>query len=315
MHGDPPVRQGGGQPVGEAGGAPRQRPERRLRGGIGPLRRAGAPAHGPTHPSHQAARLVGGGQEERKGGGGTELVDSAGVDAPDERVDEPVDHGLTEALADDLAHRAVAEAHPRPQVGAEQVPGHPGRLGRGEDPRSEQWEPAGRHPEVQPGGHHAQSPPGPDRGTAAPHGHHVPFQSELGAQVGGLRAPSQKGVGGQVDTAPGELGGPHLAADPVRRLEEMDLQRSTGGRAGADHQLPGGGQTGDTAAHDRHDRRGRGAHAGCMSTGSVGGVHPTAVRTTPARRPRKCGSSLSDGVRAKAIPRESATCRASMSRS
>src|ERR1019366_8175473 len=103
-------------------------------------------------------------------------------------------------------------------------------------------------------------------------------------------------------------GGLPLAAAPVGGFEEMDLRRSTAGWIGAGHQLPGGGETGHTAAHDRHDRRVRGAHAGCVSTGpGAVGEPPAAVRTTPARRRRNGGSSLSDGVRAKAIPSEPAT--------
>ena len=80
-------------------------------------------------------------------------------------------------------------------------------------------------------------------------------QAELVAQLGGLGAPGQEGVGGQIDGASGELGRSELAADPVARLEHVTTGAGVAVPARrAGDQLPGRGQPGDPRADDGDGR-------------------------------------------------------------
>ena len=96
----------GGQGVdelgGQAGGAPRRatrtpaagrRPGAVRRRGVWP----GTAADG--GPRMRLPGLLGGGDEGREGGRRAQVVDPAGVDPPDQRVDQPIDDGPAQARA------------------------------------------------------------------------------------------------------------------------------------------------------------------------------------------------------------------------
>ena len=74
---------------------------------------------------HEAARLAGGSQQEGKGGGGAEVIDAAGVDTPDERIDQPLDDRSAQPFAHDVAYRPVAKLRPGDEPDGEEVPRHP----------------------------------------------------------------------------------------------------------------------------------------------------------------------------------------------
>src|SRR5947208_16449538 len=76
-------------------------------------------------------------------------------------------------------------------------------------------------------------------------GHEIGFETELATQLETPRHAGEKGVGGSIDRAPGELGADDLAAEVIARLVHDDLGV---GRLGA--QLVRRGQSGDAAAYD-----------------------------------------------------------------
>ena len=164
----------------------------------------GPPATRPE-PVHEAPGLVRGGDQHRHGGRRTEVVHPAGVDPSDQRVHQPLDHRASESLADDVADRPVAEGLAPAPMGADQVPGHPDRLRRAQDPRPEQRPPSGGHSEVQSLGHRPEPAPGPDGGAGGTHRDQLVGQPELVAELRRLGPPAEEGVGGHVDGPSGEL--------------------------------------------------------------------------------------------------------------
>ncbi len=250
-----------------------------------------------------------------------EVVDARGVDPADERVHQTVDDRSPESLADDRSHRPVANASAG-SVRDEQVGRHPERLTRAQDPRAGQRPPTGGHPEVQPVGHGGQAAACPHRGAGGSDRNQFVGQPELVAELGGFGTPGQEGVGGQVDRAAGEFGRSQLASHPIARLEYMHDRWGGTVPSRSGNQLPRRRQPGNAGADHGHRGPGLSGHAGW-----VGGVGPITAETSPlvagtaarhttsASSAVKRGSSLSDGVRANATPRDRAVAAASMSRS
>ena len=162
--GDAAGHQGPGQLVDQAGRGAGQRPEHRRRpavaGGCGP-------GPGRTQAPHQAARLVGGGDEHREGGRRARAgrrprrgsLRSAGRPAgppPGARAARP-----TISPTD----RSPEGVPPRCGRGRTRSACHPEALARAQDPGSKEGPPPGGHAEVEPVGHGSQPAPGPDGGT------------------------------------------------------------------------------------------------------------------------------------------------------
>ncbi len=306
--------------VGQAGRAVGEGPEHRGRNrggsGRGGPGRSGGPD--PTESVHEASRLVRHRDQYRHHRGGTEVVDTTGVDPAYQGVDQALDHRASESFSDDLPDRPVAHGRTQAPVWFDQVPGHPQRLRRGEDPRPEQGPPPGRDTEVQPVGHGPEPAPRPDGGARRPYRDQLVGGVELVDQPGGLGPPAQEGIGGQVDRPAVELGGAELASGPTARLQDMDDRGRASVPARGRDQFPGRRQPGDPGPDDGDGRPAVG-HAGGAEPDTAGAVPGPACaterRTTPARMSRNLGSSLRDEVRVRVIPTDRATSRASMSRS
>ncbi len=203
---------------------------------------------------------------------------------------------------DDLADRAVAGDAPGAAVRGHQVACHPQRLRGAEYPRTRERPPLGRHSEGRTFGHRTQPSPCPDRRTGRADRHQLVGDAELFAQLGRLGSPREERIAGEIDGPAGELVRAELPPDSWRRVDEHDRRRAV--RSRLSHQLPRGREAGDTRADDDEGRAGGRAHR-----------RSAAARTTPARAARNRGSSLSDSVRANAMPASLATPAASTSRS
>ena len=181
------------------------------RGGDGGGRRP------PHEPAHQAPGLVGGGEQDREGGRRAQVVDVAGVDPPDERVDQPLDHRPAEPPPDDLAHGPVAEGRrPGARWGltrSRATRSDSGRAARMPDRASGHhgWGPRGSGPRASAGAgpgprwRRPRPPPGPARRSARAR----------------RRAPSPRAAGPGRRRRPGRpsvrrtAAGSELAAEPI----------------------------------------------------------------------------------------------------
>ena len=263
--------------------------------------------------AHEAPGLVGGGEEDREGGRRTQVVDAAGVDAADQRVDQPLHHRPSQALPDDVTHRPVAEGRPGRQMGVDQVrrPPAPTRPGSRIPERS-----SGHHrvgtPRFSPRASSAagpgprwrrrRRPPGPVRRSGR--------VRRRARSASGRRA--RKASAARSTAPSGELGRPG-ACRPVRPADSStdDLGRravavSPGGPPTSSHAAA---RPAMPAADHRDDRPGARGRCRCRPGRTGHPAAPAAARTTPARMARNRGSSLRDGVRAKATPTDRATLR------
>ena len=256
VHGDPPGRQGGGQLGGQPGGAAVERPEDRRRRRPGRTGSGWPGDGGGAETLHEAARQPVGSQQRREGGLGAEVVDAAGVDPADQRVDQALDHLVAEPGLDHCPPRPGRPVDPRIRpVGTDQVEPRPAADRPGRGCRTGPAATPGGDAQVQPVGHHPQPAPRPQRRAPAPRGRPGRRCSPSSLHsCGGLGPPGQEGVGGHVDGPPAELGGADLAAGPAAGLEDDDPRaRSPAPRRGPD-QLPRGGQPGHAATDDGDDR-------------------------------------------------------------
>ena len=227
----------------------------------------------------------------------TQVVDTAGVDPAHQGVDQALDDLVAQPRSDDVADRPVGGA-PGRRGGAGPGRARPGRVRAG--PRmpertmgharvgTPRFTPSGiirRRPRT-----HSDAPlaPGATSASVRPSSSHSRVAS---------RSSGQEGVGGHVDGAPAELGGSDLAPGPAAGLQHHDAGRRA--PAARPDELPGRRQPGHAAA----DRRRHGRAVGRVRRDGRITVGPAAARTTSASRVRKAGSSLSEGVRAKATPR------------
>ena len=113
--------------------------------------------------AHEAAPLLGRGEERGIGGRGRHVVHRTGVDAADERVHQPVDHPLAELAGHERPDGAVADGPAHVGPGQQRVAGQAQLPAQPEDARS------GRRPE--PGGDAQRQALG--QGAHAPAGPHA----------------------------------------------------------------------------------------------------------------------------------------------
>ena len=170
----------------------------------------------------EAPRAVESGGDLRGARRQAELAGVAGVDAADQRVDQPIQHLRAEAVLDERAEvvgRGVAAPHER----LERRP----RLARpAEQAGAGQRAEAGRHPQHQPVRDGVQRAVPPDVGPAG-RGRDQVVEAELVGEVDGPGHPGQEGVGALVDRGQaGEGRGADLAAEPLVGLEQRDPWRS-----------------------------------------------------------------------------------------
>ena len=284
--GHPPRRQGAASSVGQAGRAVGQGPEDR--GPAGAV--SGATARRPARPSRRM-RLPGWWDAAISTGNVAAALSSS---TPPAWI--PPTRGSTSRSTTGRPSRSPTisptdrspKAVPVPQVGFDQVPGHPERLRRAQDPRPGQGPPPGGDPEVEPVGHGPEPAPGPDGGARRPH------RDQL---VGRARArrtgrwPRAAGPGRR--RRPGRPVGRRTRRTAACPRSDRS-PRSTmdlGWRPvvpAPGHQLPGRGQPGDPAPDHGDGRSSRsGGHAG-----RAGAVMPAGVRARDravGRRPRPRG--------------------------
>ena len=175
--------------------------------------------------------------------GQAEAVGVGGVDAADQRIDEPVLHLVAEADADQAAD-AVADRRAPWQQGLEGRPQL--ALDREQAARREAPHVTG----------HAQGKTFGDRmETVEPHGglgvrgrRELVGQTDVSRQLHGLRDAGEERVGSFVDRRQAAEGsGAELAAEPIVGLPDDDLDVLWVGLAG---QVHGGGQPRDPASDD-----------------------------------------------------------------
>ena len=249
----------------------------------------GLPAHHLAQPPHQAPRLVGGRQQQRKGGCGTEIVDPSGVDAADQRVDEPFHHRSSQPLAHDRTHRAVAEGR---------CPSAGGGWTRSLATRTDS--PGLRIPDRNRGHHRVGTPrlrpsgimrsrpraqieaPWPPTGTSCPSRPNSAHRSV----ASGRRA--RKASAARSTRRPANSAARSLPPTRSTGLEDVDLD-SSGPAVPPAGQLPGGGQTGDPAADDRDDRPSVRGHA------RAGSCVPGTPPPSPAAGADHAGQQVEEG--------------------
>ena len=225
-----------------------------------------------------------------------EPVGVGGVDAADERIDEPFLHLVAEPGADEPPDRVGVDRRP----GEERFERGAGLAPPGEQPgRGERSEMPG-HAEQEAVGDPVQRVV-PDRGVHRLGRHQLVGEADLRRQLRRVRDPGEEGVGTAVDhVQPGEGRPADPAAGPLGRLEHRDVERCGAG------ELPRRGEPGDPAADH----------------GDPAVLHRLAVIDWPATSITRSasaaitsGSALMLAVRSKARPARSARCAASMSRS
>ena len=180
------------------------------------------------------------------------------------------------------------------------------RLAGGEDPRAGQRPPPGGHPEVESRRHGPQPAPGPDGGARRPDRDQLSGRGPARRRARWPRAVGpgrRRRPGPRCDRRSGRSGACRRSGRPPSKTWTSGRGSA---RPSAGDQLPGCGQAGDARAHHGHGRHPGHADGGA-APGGAGAEADAAWRTTPARMSRKRGSSLRDGVRAKATPAESAT--------
>ncbi len=170
-------------------------------------------------------------------------VGPPGVDAAEERVDEPLDHLAAEPPADQLADRDVLGHR---AAGEQQVQRDPVEPARRQQPGPGQRREVGRHPEQGPGRQRAQAAPAPHLGGAGRGRDRL--QAGRREQGQPLRHPAQQRVGALVDGPAGDLAAGHLAAEPATGLQQHDARVRA---LPAD--LERGRQPGDAAPDDGDD--------------------------------------------------------------
>ncbi len=124
-----------------------------------------------TQRPHEAAAALGGRQQRREGGGGGHVVDRAGVDPADQRVDQRVDDALAELARHERADGAVADRPPDVGPGQHGVTGEAQRAADADDAGAGRRPEPGRDAEGVALGQRAQAPAGPHRRTPGRNGH------------------------------------------------------------------------------------------------------------------------------------------------
>ncbi len=162
-----------------------------------------------------------------------------GIHAGEERFDQPVHHGVAEALGDEGTDRHVAGQRWPEALGAGAR-----RLVRRQD--ADRRRRVGRHAHQCAGREGMEGAPAPDRRGHWAGVHDVGREPHLGEEVEGFRATGQHRLGADVDELAGDLSRAQLASGAVGGLQDdyvdvVVLQ-----------QLPRGGQSGDARADDDH---------------------------------------------------------------
>jgi hypothetical protein len=139
-----------------------------------------------------------------------------GVDAAEQRLDQPVDHLAAEAPGDQLPHGHVVGDRPARQ---QQVQRHAVQAASGQQPAAGERGQVGRQPEQRPGGQRPERAAAPDEGRAGGGGDELVLQAAVAGQRDAVRHPGQHRVGALVDGQPADLAHGHLAADPRGALE------------------------------------------------------------------------------------------------
>jgi hypothetical protein len=218
-----------------------------------------------------------------------ELAGVAGVDAADQRVDQPIQHLRAEPLLDErpeVVGGGMAAPHERFE--------HRPRLARpAQQVRAGQRAEAGGHPQHQSVRDGVQRAVPPDVGPAG-RGRHKVVEAQLLGEVDGPGHPGEEGVGALVDRGQaGEGRGADLAAQPLVGLEHRHPRRRDLAVADPVAEVVRRAQARDAASDD----------------GDVG-HRPARCITSSATASSTTGSSFTHAVRAKARPWLSARRRA-----
>ena len=136
----PRSAQPGGQRADERRHAPVERPEERRPVGVGS-------GHLGAQRPHEAAPALGGRQQRRERRRGGHVVDRAGVDAADERIDQRVDDTPAELVRHEGADGTVADRPAGVGPGQHGVAGEAERAARAEDAGAGRGPEPGRDPE------------------------------------------------------------------------------------------------------------------------------------------------------------------------
>ena len=246
-HVDLPLPQARRERPHQRGHAALERPEQ------GRARRVRRRDLGPECP-HEAAAALRGGQQRREGRRGGHVVDRAGVDAPEERIDQDIDDLLAQLARHQGPDGAVADRAPDVGAGQHGIAGQAEHASRAEDPGAGGRPEPGGDPERVPLGQRAQASPGPHRCAAGRDRHQGVGEPQLCAQVDRLGAAPQEPVGARVDGPSRDDVAAQGAAEVWRRLEQHD-RRGVGAALGTARQLPGRGQAADAATDDDHPPR------------------------------------------------------------
>ena len=215
--------------------------------GVGALEPTGSPADGgpsSRQSAHHApladerSRDLGGDDRQRQ------LIDAPGVDAAEQRVDEPLDNLPAEPAFEDRGgvplgafrvagagpssdgSAVAAQSHARGRdrsAAAQEVEGRPGDPGSADDPGTGESLEVGRDAEDQAGGQGPKATPGEDRCRARRRRDEIFAQTDLAAQLRCARVPRQEIVRPEVDRAAPKLSGEDLAAEALIRLQDDDL--------------------------------------------------------------------------------------------
>ena len=236
-----------GQRADERRHAPVERPEEWRPVGVGC-------GHLGAHRPHEAAPALGGRQQRRERRRGGHVVDRAGVDAADERIDQRVDDASTELVRHEGADGTVADRPTGVGPGQHRVAGEAEHAARAQDAGAGRGPEPRRDPERVPLGQRAEASAGPHGRAAGGDRHERVRQPHLPAQVDGLAPAPQEAVGTDVDDPAPQLLALQRAAEARRGLHQGD-----GGCAGPTPaptgELPGRGQATDAAPDDDHPPR------------------------------------------------------------
>ena len=209
---------------------------------------------GPQSP-HEAAAALGGGQQRREGRRRGHVVDRAGVDAADERVDQDIDDLVAQLARHQGPDGAVPDRAPDVGAGQHGIAGQAQHAARAEDPG------AGRRPE--PGGDaRARAPRAARAGVPGPR----PMRHGPRSASACRRAPAPCTGRSPRAGAPGTRRGPCRRSVPRRRslrkgpprLGDASSSTTVGASLpalGTTGQLPGRGQAADAATDDDHPAR------------------------------------------------------------